>query len=289
MISTTREDLLARIGFMQGRLSDPVGGQIQAFPWAEWREEFARAADHGFRIMEWTLDQNRLHDNPLMTEAGRREIAKLKARFGISIPSVTGDCFMQAPFFKENGETRRELLRDLAAVLDACAQIGVGLILVPLVDNGSLENDQQERVLLEGLMAMAPNLQRHGLTIVFESDFEPIRLSRFIASFDSSCFGITYDIGNSASLGYDPAAEVAAYGDRIRNVHVKDRIHGDTTVPLSTGDADLPGAINALCRNGYQGPFILQTARAGDGDHVGAICRYRDMVLTWLSEAAAVS
>src|SRR3989344_3268068 len=66
-----------RVGFMQGRLSPLVNGKIQAFPWDHWRDEFITAQRHGFPLMEWTLDQDRLHENPLMTQPGRVEIRRL--------------------------------------------------------------------------------------------------------------------------------------------------------------------------------------------------------------------
>ena len=66
-----------RIGFMQGRLSALVDGKIQAFPWNEWREEFPRAKALGLGRMEWTIDQERLRENPLTTESGRGAISRL--------------------------------------------------------------------------------------------------------------------------------------------------------------------------------------------------------------------
>ena len=91
---------LSSIGFMQGRLSPLVNGKIQAFPWDCWGDEFSVANEYGFKIMEWTLDQYQLYENPLMIEKGRREIINLISKYNVSIPSLTGDCFMQAPFFK---------------------------------------------------------------------------------------------------------------------------------------------------------------------------------------------
>ena len=35
---------------------------------------------------------------------------------------------------------------------------------------------------------------------------------------------VNYDSGNSASLGYDPTDEFAAYGERVGSVHIKDRV-----------------------------------------------------------------
>ena len=104
-----------------------------------------------------------------------------------------------------------------------------------------------------------------------------------IGSVTASSFGINYDIGNSASLGFDCTAEVRAYGHRISNVHIKDRVLGGTTVPLGSGAANFPAVFSGLARVGYKGDFILQTARAADGDHLGALLRYKQMARDWIA------
>ena len=76
---------------MQGRLSPPVDGRIQAFPRDRWREEFALADGADLRIMEWTLDHKELQQNPLMTAGGRREIRRLSDLHGVAVPSLTGE------------------------------------------------------------------------------------------------------------------------------------------------------------------------------------------------------
>jgi L-ribulose-5-phosphate 3-epimerase len=276
-----------RIGFMQGRLSDLVEGRIQAFPWSSWREEFAIAQQHGFNLMEWTLDQERLYESPLLTMMGQAEIKELCQRHGLRIVSLTGDCFMQAPFWKAQGEERASLQQDFHAVAEACAAVGISIIVVPLVDNGCLENAEQEDILVTFLESEASFLASHNLRVVFESDFGPAELARFISRFDSTIFGINYDIGNSAALGFDVAEEFSAYGNRIMNVHVKDRLLGGTTVPLETGHADFKKVFTFLTAVGYTGNYILQTARASDGDHTGVLCRYHTMVTDWLKRNAA--
>lgn len=278
---------MREIGFMQGRLSDLVNGKIQAFPWSCWQAEFAIAERHGFRCMEWTLDHDRLYENPLLTLAGQVEIRALSQRHGLAIPSLTGDCFMQAPFWKTQGVDRETLQRDFQTIAAASAAVGIAIIVVPLVDNGRLENAEQEDALVALLESQTGFLLEHDLRVVFESDFGPAELARFIARLDHVSFGVNYDVGNSAASGFNPAEEIAAYGHRIVNVHVKDRVLGGTTVPLGTGHADFEAVFAALARVGYTGNCILQTARAADGDHAGVLCRYRDMTVDWLTRHAA--
>lgn len=275
-----------RIGFMQGRLSPQVDGKIQAFPAEHWRAEFPAAEVLGIPALEWTLDRNGLRENPFNTPAGRGEIRSLSARHGVRVPSVTGDCFMQAPFWKAGSGTREELLEEFDLVLASAGELGVAHVVVPLVDNGAIETPEQEDTLLRAIEARDGALEAMGVGIVFESDFAPERLAHFVARFPGTV-GINYDIGNSAALGFDPRIEIASYSGRIRNVHVKDRLRGGTTVPLGRGAADLGGAIAALEAAGYAGRYVLQTARAADDDHTGALTRYRDMLIGWIEGAGA--
>lgn len=277
----------ARIGFMQGRLSPMVDGRIQAFPWEHWSEEFRIAQRHGLSVMEWTLDQNRLYENPLLTAEGQAQIRRLALQHEVSIPSLTGDCFMQEPFWKTEGKARAALLRNFEAVAGACVAIGITTLVVPLVDNGRLDDRAQEDVLIAELTARENVLVDRRLKVVFESDFTPVELARFIGRLNSSLFGINYDMGNSAAAGFDAMEELSIYGKRVTNVHVKDRVRGGTTVPLGTGSTDFDKVFAALAAAEFHGTYILQTARAVDGDDASALVRYRDMTLAWIARHGA--
>jgi L-ribulose-5-phosphate 3-epimerase len=277
---------LERIGFMQGRLSAMVDGKIQAFPWNEWREEFPRAHALGLTRIEWTVDQDRLRENPLNTAAGQKDILELSYRHALRAVSLTGDCFMQAPVWKTEGETQKSLMADLDLVLASCSTLGIEFVVIPLVDNGRIESDAQTEILLRVLLDRAASLSKQGVKIVFESDLPPAPLAQFIDKFPREVFGINYDSGNSAALGYDSAEEISAYAPRILNVHIKDRLLGGTTVPLGTGAADLAKTIRLIEQSGYCGQYILQTARAADSDHAGALARYRDMTVRWIEDAS---
>jgi hexulose-6-phosphate isomerase len=277
---------LERIGFMQGRLSALVDGKIQAFPWSEWREEFPRAKELGLTRMEWTIDQDRLRENPLMTAEGQQAILALSSEHGVRIPSLTGDCFMQAPFWKVDAVVRDALVTDLDHLLGACSRLGIEFVVIPLVDNGKIEREAESDTLKRVLLARQEMLTQRKVKIVFESDLPPHELAKFMQAFPADTFGINYDSGNSAALGYDSDEEIGAYAPRILNVHIKDRVRGGTTVPLGTGNADLARTIGLIERSGYKGQYILQTARAADGDHAGALARYRDMTVDWIEDAA---
>jgi len=273
------------IGFMQGRLSSIVDGKIQAFPRIYWRDEFHIANQNRFKIMEWVLDQDNLYENPLMTEKGREEIKSLMYKHSVSIPALTGGCFMQAPFYKTSGNKREKLLLDLKNILNSCKDLGIKLVMIPLVDSGRIENISQEKNLKKGLDFIESELGLNGIKICFESDFNPRKLANFIDGFSAEHYSINYDIGDSASLGYDQNEEIELYGHRIVNVHIKDRLLHGTTVPLGEGNADFPGALRSLLRIGYKGNYILQTARSKTNNHLEDLLHYRTLVSEWLKLA----
>jgi L-ribulose-5-phosphate 3-epimerase len=273
-----------QIGFMQGRLCAQVDGKIQAFPWRDWETEFPEAAALGIHAMEWTLDQERLYENPLMTAEGQERIRELSREQQMGIPSLTGDCFMQAPFWKAEGDAKATLQADFLAICRACSAVGIEIVVVPLVDNGRLDNAVQEDELVEFLLSQQQFFQELNVRVIFESDFVPKELRRFISRLPAERFGVNYDTGNSAALGFDPVEEFAAYGPRVCNVHIKDRMLGGTTVPLTTGAAKFDVVFSELADVNYQGNFILQTARAVDGDHAHALSRYFDLTKNWTSK-----
>ena len=269
---------------MQGRLSPQIGTRIQAFPSEHWRGEFALASSLGFPLLEWTLDDEGLHDNPLMTSAGREEIRDLMRRCGVSVASVTGDFLMQAPPFTGTDGEQRQRAANLAAVIDACGDLQASTVVWPLVDDGRITDPADEEHVLRIVERLAPSLRSQGVRIAFESDYGPAVLKRFIARFPPDIAGVNYDSGNSASLGFDPDDELTAYGDRVINVHIKDRMRGGGSVPLGTGAADLPRVARRLIAAGYRGNYVLQTARATDGDHAGTLVRARAVIAPLLSQ-----
>lgn len=267
-----------KFGFMQGRLVDQIEGKIQAFPWDQWRLEFPRASDLGLSFVEWTIDHERLLENPFVTIDGQVEIISLMEKYQIAVPSITGDCFMQAPFWKCDDSDRAKLLAELDLILLSAIKLQTKFIVIPLVDNGRIENVVQKNLLITHLSDRIPYLRYNNLQIIFETDYAPDEYKLFIKQLPEDVFNINYDIGNSASLGLDSSEEFAAYGNRIVNVHIKDRLLGGTTVPLGKGAADFNRVFEGLAKLGYSGNFILQTARASNGAHESTLASYLEIV-----------
>ena len=266
------------LGFMQGRLSPIVNGKIQAFPWEHWEEEMELANRSGFGLMEWTLDQERLHENPLMFHEGRRRIKELCAKNNLKIESLTGDCFIQQPFWIAEGGKKEKLQMQFRMIVNACSLLGIKYIVVPLVDHGRIETSAYEFELKKFLAEQLSYIRQKSIKILFEIDLIPVEVKRFIDELPADQFGINYDMGNSAALGFEPEEEFQQYGSRILNVHIKDRILGGSTVPLGSGSTDFNLVFSQLKNLDYRGHFILQTARSSSEDHLSDLCKYREFV-----------
>jgi hexulose-6-phosphate isomerase len=127
-----------------------------------------------------------------------------------------------------------------------------------------------------------------GIELHLETSLDPKRFGSLLAKLPHSHLKANYDSGNSSSLGYDVREEIAAYGDRIGSVHIKDRLRGGGTVPLGTGNAEIPVLLSLLFRIGYKGDFVMQIARGEAGGELAWIRDNRERVLNQLQAAGFV-
>jgi L-ribulose-5-phosphate 3-epimerase len=133
------------------------------------------------------------------------------------------------------------------------------------VDQSSIQNQQERTRFIEVLSTVIPDAERTGVNLSLETDLNVRQFGELLTKLDSPQVTVNYDIGNSASLGYDPAEELDAYGERISDIHIKDRLLGGGSVKLGTGNADIPGFLKLLEKFDYSGPFVMQSFRDDEG------------------------
>ena len=253
------------LGFMQGRLSPMYNGKIQKFPIDHWKSEFFIAKSLNINLIEWTIDEENFDKNPIVTKKGNEEILNLIIKTGVKIHSITTDCFMQKPIWlKKNNYMKKKLSK----LIRFCGNLKIKYIIFPLVDNSSLKKFQNLNEIIKIFINFQNLLKKHNVQILFESDFKPKHLKNFISKFNNRFFGINYDSGNSASLGYDVSNEFKHYGSFIKNIHIKDRIRNGNTIKLGMGNANFNKLFKNIKRIRYKNNLILQTARSGSGEHI---------------------
>lgn len=253
---------------MQGRLVPPVDGKIQCFPRERWRDEFAFAAEAGLDAIEWIFDVFGLDENPLSTAAGLQEMADLSSNSGIAIRSVCADYFMDRPLLRVDADELADRIGRLVWLLRQCAILGVKRVVLPFVDASKIDPDVELGSVAATLGRVLAVVDETGVELHLETSLAPEPFAKLLDLLAHPAIKVNYDSGNSASLGYSPTAEFAAYGTRVGSVHIKDRVHRGGTVPLGTGDADFEALFAALAHVDYQGDFVLQVARGVSGDEV---------------------
>ena len=266
---------------MQGRLSPIRNGRIQSFPHENWHDEMAEVAQINIKKVEWTIDSEKFPLNPLTSSSGCNEINLTIREYKICVPSVTCDYFMENPPWLDSEETVKA---NLNSIINGMHQIDSEILVIPLVDNSSIKNSFYTSYVIDFFKELEEHLADSNVRVAFETDLPPDEFYSFMEKFDPSRFGVNYDIGNSASLGFDPLEEFDSFGKRIINVHVKDRKLNGTTVPLGEGNANFELVFDLLVGSGYGGNYILQTARALDGNHAASIVKYSNQVTGWLEE-----
>ncbi len=266
---------------MQGRLSPSVSGRIQAFPGSRWRQEFPLASRAGLDCIEWIYDVEDVGQpeaNPLASQDGVEDIQRLSGHWRVSVGSVCADYFMTKRLVTPSGKPDRDSIERLKWLLGRAAKLDVRYIVLPFVDSSSLRSAGDCDALAGLLREIAPVAEGANVQLHLETDLPPEQLAALLSRVSHPLVRANYDIGNSASLGRDPAVELGSIRRWLGSVHVKDRLRGAGTVRLGTGDADFPLCFRLIREAGFPGPLILQAAREDSIREVDLAVRNRRFV-----------
>jgi len=253
---------------MQGRLVAPEANRFQSFPRARWRDEFALAAAADLDTIEWIYDAYGENVNPLGTAAGILELRRLCGLHGVGIESVCADWFMDFPLVGVDAESARERWRRLAWLMRQAVELKINRVVVPFVDASAIRDTEAAANVVAGLTSLTPMIDQTNVELHLETSLSPQSFASLLEGITDPRVKVNYDAGNSASLGFRPQDEFAAYGARVGSVHLKDRRKGAGTVPLGEGDTDFSSLFDCLKAAQYSGDFILQVARGTDGDEL---------------------
>ena len=255
--------LTTQIGIMQGRLSPRIDGKIQAYPVKTWQKEFEIAKEIGYSAIEWIVEKP-LEVNALMSQSGIQEINQVIIDTGVKIDYVCADVFMQQPLVRMSQQTREENKKYLTNILLNAKEVGAIGVEIPFVDSSSIKNENEKIELISCMQEAFGLAKEIGVKVSLETDLNPTSFKDLLERIDLEHVQANYDIGNSASLGFNPIEEFKAFGNKILNVHVKDRILGGSTVPLGAGHSDIKLVFKKLNEIGYRGGITMQAARGED-------------------------
>lgn len=282
MIEQQSSDLLPlsakKIGVMQGRLLPKYQGRYQAHPIGYWEDEFEIAASLGVDLIEFILDYNDYEENPLMSASGCKKIKDIVNQSGVKVKTVCADYFMDAPLHSTDLNVATLSAAVLRELIINSRTIGVTDIVLPLVDHSSVRDLESQDLFIRAIEPFFSCLDEQNMNLNLETDLDPTAFKNLLNQIDSDRVTVNYDTGNSAGLGYDSEQEFAAYGDRITDIHIKDRVKNGFSVCLGQGSTDFTKIFKCVQNYGYSGPFIMQAFRDDDGLEI-----FKTQ-LTWLKE-----
>jgi L-ribulose-5-phosphate 3-epimerase len=256
------------IGVMQGRLVPKFLGRYQAHPINYWQDEFPIAKDSGLNCIEFILDYSDAHLNPLLKKYGVDEILSISEKTGIVTTTVCADYFMVAPLHSLDVSVANQSIKILRELLVSSERLGITDIIIPCVDQSSLSSSGAVGRLVNKVRPMLDIAGKAGINLSLETDLGPHDFFELLEKFDSKHVTVNYDIGNSAALGFDSIEELDAYGDRITDIHIKDRTLNGSSVILGQGNANFELFFQKLKEFNYKGPFIMQAYRDDEGVEV---------------------
>jgi hexulose-6-phosphate isomerase len=262
------------LGVMQGRLLPPVDNRIQAFPADRWSLEFSIANELDLDCIEFIFDGLNISSHPLVTKRGQTCIEVFCEEYGISIPSVCADYFMDHWLHSVSPQKLYENYCILHNLVESCSQVGVSVIVLPFVDQSRIQNDVDIYEIETHLRPILDVAKDNSISMALEVDLPPDSCKSLLKRFNVDNLGINYDIGNSASLGYNPIEELTLYGEKILDIHIKDRTLHGFTVPLGEGAAQIEYVLQTMISRGFRGPYILQAARKEIGKEKETIADY---------------
>ena len=253
------------IGVIQGRLLPKYEGRYQAHPVGYWKDEFSIAKEIGLDCIEFILDYNDANLNPLISKNGIAEIDSLINKTGIKVKTICADYFMESPLHSKDVNEANSSKDMLVNLLYNAIKLGVSDIVIPCVDQSTLASQEAIELFISAMMPIVKIAEDNNINFSLETDLEPKEFLSLLEYFDSNNLTVNYDIGNSAALGYNSEEELTAYGHKISDIHIKDRVLGGGPILLGEGNADFDVFFKKLKEFDYQGPFIMQAYRDNEG------------------------
>ncbi len=232
-----------------GAMNHPARDPLQQIEWI---------ASLGFGFVDLTLE-------PPMAASWLVDPARLRRALEQHGLAVVGHTAFYLPLASGIEEIRRAAVAELRRCVDVFAAVGARYMnLHP--DRHAPMHDRRFFIdrNLETLHEILPYAQACGVGLMLENlpgDFNSAaQLGELLDPLPE--IGLHLDIGHANLLVVQSTMEelLAAYGHRLRHVHLHDNKGGgaDLHLPLGTGSVDLPHAVRLLQRYGYDGTITLE-------------------------------
>jgi L-ribulose-5-phosphate 3-epimerase len=264
-------DLHYKFLLVQGRSLPQINNSMQCFP-SNWKDEFPIINKLGFSGIEWIFDKQSELSNPILTETGRKKMLYLSKKNNISLENIVFDWFLSYPFFQKNELLQKKNIEKFLSLMQNCADVGFKRIIFPLLDENKINSDKQIMRLIKYFEEkIIKPLDHLKIEIHFETSLPPQKEKLIMTSLNHKKIKICFDMGNSASEGFDPVKVIDILDTDLGSVHIKDRKFGTSSVPLGQGDVHFLEIFKSLNKINFNGPISFQIYRDKHSDNISVL------------------
>ena len=266
--------LKSKFLLVQGRALPQIDESLQSFP-SNWIEEFPLIEKLGFDGIEWIYDKKSEYNNPILNLDQHENIKMISKKYNVSLENIVFDWFIIHPLIKNNDITLSTKIEKLIDLLDTSEKIGFQRVIFPLLEGNSIHDSNEMELFLKIFSDnILPTLNLKKLEIHFETSMSPNDEFYFINKLDNSQTKICFDMGNSASLGFDCSEVLDKISPFLGSVHIKDRLINGPTVPLGEGLVDFSKVFKILNEIKFLGPISFQAYRNKNSNNIELLNSY---------------
>ena len=259
---------------VQGRALPQIDESLQSFS-SNWMDEFPLIEQLGFNGIEWIYDKKSEDSNPILNSNEYSKIQSLSKKYNVSLENIVFDWFITHPFLKKDDISLSTKIQKLIDLLDYSEKIGFKRVIFPLLEGNSIHDSNEMELFLKIFSDdILPTLNLKKLEIHFETSMSPNDEFNFISKLNNPQTKICFDMGNSASLGFDCTEVLNKIHPFLGSVHVKDRLKNGGTVPLGEGSVDFLTVFSILNKINFSGPISFQAHRDKNSNNIELLQSY---------------
>lgn len=258
---------------VQGRTLPQENNLLQSFP-SKWKNEFPLLSSLGFDGIEWIYDKYSENTNPILTSDGRKEMKNLSYNNNIQLENIVFDWFIEFPLFVDE-KLSPNTCNKLKSLIILSANVGFKKIIFPILESNNISTSKMTHEFINFCKnTLAPLLNEYDIEFHLETSLSPSEELELLQSIDHPKFFLCFDMGNSASLGFEPSASLDLIQNFLGSVHIKDRLLDGGSVHLGTGAVDFHQVFSKLQQINFSGPFSFQCFRDADSNNVSLLKQY---------------
>ena len=247
---------------VQGRGLKQIKKDIQYFPF-NWEEEFPIIERLGFDGIEWIYDKYSEHENPILNSDGRKQMMELSEIHSVKLENIVFDWFLKHPLFAEDdGVSLESKIKHMRKLIKYSSITGFKNIIFPILEENNIDSTKKFKKCIDIFKEnILDDLNEFNIQIHFETSLTSEKERKFLKELNHDKLKICFDIGNSASYGYEPRSTINEISEFLGSVHVKDRLLDGPSVSLNNGIVNFKKVFKTFDEINFSGPLSYQIYR----------------------------